>query len=131
MMEAIDISTSGLVAQRIRMNTIAMNMANIDSFNPDGTPYQRRSVEFQAGSGARDRSGQGVHVAAIRQEAVYRKEYDPSHPYADADGYVSLPGIDYLTEMTNMMLASRAYEANVTAVELSKSMLNSSLRLLG
>ncbi|OPZ96085.1 MAG: Flagellar basal-body rod protein FlgC [Planctomycetes bacterium ADurb.Bin412] len=131
MMEAIDISTSGLVAQRIRMNTIAMNMANIDSFNPDGTPYQRRSVEFQTGSGARDRSGQGVHVAAIRQEAVYRKEYDPSHPYADADGYVSLPGIDYLTEMTNMMLASRAYEANVTAVELSKSMLNSSLRLLG
>jgi len=131
MMEAIDISTSGLVAQRIRMNTIAMNMANIDSFNPDGTPYQRRSVEFQAGSKAGDRSGQGVHVAEIRQEAVYRKEYDPSHPYADADGYVTLPGIDYLTEMTNMMLASRAYEANVTAVELSKSMLNSSLRLLG
>ncbi len=131
MIDAIDISTSGLVAQRIRMNTIAMNMANIDSFNPDGTPYQRRSVEFQVGGEAGDRSGQGVHVSDIRQEAVYRKEYDPSHPYADKDGYVSLPGIDYLTEMTNMMLATRAYEANVTAVELSKSMLNSSLRLLG
>ncbi len=132
MFNAIDISTTGLVAQRIRMNTVAMNMANIDTVDsPEGGPYQRRSVIFESGMNDRDRSGQGVHVKEIDKEAVYRWQYDPSHPYADQRGYVKMPGIDPITEMVNMMEAQRAYEANLTAVEVSKNMLNSSLRILG
>jgi len=131
MFRAIDISTSGLVAQRVRTNTIAMNIASADVVDsPDGGPYQRRSVTLAAGAEAKDRSGQGVHVSAIRKEPVYRWEYDPGHPYANAQGYVKLPGIDPLVEMVNLMEASRAYEANLTAIDVSKGMLNSSLRLL-
>ena len=130
MFNSIDISTSGLVAQRVRMNSVAMNVANADAFNPDGTPFKRRAVMFQTGQNAADKTGQGVHVAAIRQESVYRYEYDPSHPFANEDGYVKLPGIDYLAEMVNGMEASRAYEANLAAIDLSKAMLSSSMRLL-
>jgi len=132
MFNAIDISTSGLVAQRVRMTAAAMNLANADTvYDPtEGGPYKRRSVTFEVGKDARDRSGMGVHVAAVRKEAVYRTEYDPSNPYADKDGYVKLPGIEPILEMVNAMEAQRAYEANVTAVEVSKAMLNSALRLL-
>jgi len=130
MFEAIDISTSGLVAQRVRMNTAAMNLANAEAFNPDGTPYRRRAVIFETGKNCQDRSGEGVHVAGINKESVYRYVYDPAHPYANSEGIVKMPGIDHITEMLNGMEAARAYEANLTAIELSKGMLNSSLRLL-
>ena len=131
MFDALDTSTSGLVAQRIRLNTIAMNIANADTVeSPDGGPYKRRSVVFSTGKNASDRTGEGVHVSAINKEAVFRMEYNPQHPYANKQGYVKLPGIDHLTEMVNGMEASRAYEANLTVIELSKAMLNSSLRLL-
>jgi len=131
MFNAIDISTSGLVAQRVRMNTCAMNLANIDTVDsPDGGPYQRRSVIFQCGRDGSDRSDQGVHVSQIIKEPVYRMEHNPSHPYADKDGYVKMPGIDQMTEMVNAIEAHRAYEANITAVEVTKAMLNSTLRLL-
>ncbi|MBN2211908.1 MAG: hypothetical protein JW709_10980, partial [Sedimentisphaerales bacterium] len=95
MFEAIDISTSGLVAQRVRLTAAAMNLANVDTvFDPaTGGPYQRRSVEFAAGMNRCDRGGQGVHVSEIRREKVFRTEYDPSNPYADENGYVKLPGI--------------------------------------
>ncbi len=131
MFNSIDISTSGLVAQRIRSNTIAMNIALADAVDsPDGGPYKRRSVVFSVGKNSNDSEGQGVHVSAINKEAVYRWEYDPQHPYANKDGYVKLPGINPLIEMVNLMEATRAYEANITAIEVSKAMLNSSLRLL-
>jgi len=130
MFNSIDISTSGLVAQRVRMNISAANLANIDSFTADGKPYQRRSVIFQVGTDAHDRSGQGVHVAAIDKQHTYRWEYNPDHPFANEDGYVKKPGIDQITETLNGMEAQRAYEANVTAIEVTKAMLNSSLRLL-
>ena len=109
-----------------------MNMANVDTVDsPDGGPYQRRSVIFEAGGNPNDKTDQGVHVARIDKQKIYRSEYKPNHPYADADGFVKMPGIDWVTEMLNMMEAQRAYEANITAVEVSKAMLNSSLRLLG
>ena len=131
MFDALDTSTSGLVAQRIRLNTIAMNIANADAVeSPDGGPYKRRSVVFSTGKNTNDRTGDGVHVSAINKEDVFRMEYNPQHPYANEQGYVKLPGIDHLTEMVNGMEASRAYEANLTVIELSKAMLNSSLRLL-
>ena len=131
MFGAIDISTSGLVAQRIRSNTIAMNIAMADAVDsPEGGPYQRRSVIFSVGSHPNDRTETGVHVSAIEKQNVYRWEYDPKHPYANKDGYVKLPGIDPIIEMVNLMEAARAYEANLMAIEVSKAMLNSSLRLL-
>lgn len=129
MFKCLDISTSGLVAQRTRMNTCAMNLANIDSVtSPEGGPYKRRSVVFEAGS--EDGGDQGVHVARIDKQDTYRYEYDPSNPYADGRGYVKMPGVDPFVETVNMMEAQRAYEANLTAAEVSKSMLQSSLKLL-
>lgn len=131
MFNAIDISTSGLVAQRIRTDTIAMNIALAEAVEtPEGGPYQRRSVVFAQGKNPADRSGQGVHVSKINQEAAFRWEYDPRHPYANQEGYVKLPDINPLIEMVNLMEASRAYEANITSIEVSKAMLSSSLRLL-
>jgi len=131
MFKAIDISTSGLVAQRTRMNTVAMNIANANSVDsPEGGPYQRRSVIFSAGMNRADRKGQGVHVSEIRKVAEFRMEYNPKHPYANADGYVKMPAIDHIVEMVNGMEASRAYEANLAAIEMGKTMFTSSLRLL-
>ena len=131
MFNAIDISTSGLVAQRVRTNTIAMNIAMAEVVDtPQGGPYQRRSAEFAVGKNPGDRSGQGVHVAAIDKQAAYRWEYNPHHAYANQEGYVKMPDIDPLMEMVNLMEASRAYEANITSIEVSKAMLHSSLRLL-
>jgi len=131
MFNTLDVSSSALVAQRIRMNTCAMNLANIDSVDsPEGGPYQRRFVVFEAGASPADRSGRGVHVARIVKEPVFRTEYNPSHPYADENGYVKLPGINQVTEMVNAMEANRAYEANITVMDVTKSMFNSSLRLL-
>ena len=131
MFGAIDISTSGLVAQRIRSNTIAMNIAMADVVEtPEGGPYQRRNVIFSVGRGPNDSTEAGVHVSAIEKQDVYRMKYDPKHPYANEEGNVKLPGIDPLIEMVNLMEATRAYEANLTAVEVSKAMLTSSLRLL-
>lgn len=130
MFNTIDTSLSGMVAQRIRMNTISVNIANADAFDRAGEPAKRRSVIFETGSNGRDSSGQGVHVAAINEQDVSRLEYDPSHPYANADGYVKMPGINPVVEMVNLMESQRAYEANLAAMDVSKAMLNSSLRLL-
>lgn len=131
MINAIDISTSGLVAQRIRLNTVAMNIANVDSVDsPDGGPYQRRSVIFRTGINGQDRSGQGVHVSEIKKEVEFRLEYDPRNPYANAEGYVKMPAINHMVEMVNGMEASRAYEANLAAIEMGKTMFSNSLRLL-
>ena len=132
MFNAIDISTSGLVAQRVRMNTIALNIANSEVVHDaeTGTPYQRRAVIFNSGQNPADRSGSGVHVAAIEKQATFRYRFDPSNPYANQEGYVKMPAIDTLVEMANGMEAQRAYEANLAAIEISKAMLNSSLRIL-
>ena len=112
------------------MNTCANNLANMDSVtSPEGGPYKRRSVVFEAGMSP-DSDGAGVHVAEIEKENTFRYEFDPANPYADERGYVKLPGIDPMVETVNMMEAQRAYEANITAVEVSKSMLQSALRLL-
>lgn len=131
MFESMDISTSGLIAQRIRMNTVAVNIANVDSFEASGAPAPRRSVIFSTGRDPQDRTGQGVHVSAIEKQDVSRLVYDPAHPYANPDGYVRMPGIDHVVETVNMMEAQRAYEANIAALDVTKAMINSSLRLLG
>ncbi len=134
---ALDIPTSGMVAQRIRLEAISANIANKNAIldaQGNYNPYRKRAVEFAAGDpSSRSASGQelGVHVAAISidQDAL-RAIYNPSSPYADASGYLMVPDIDPIVEQVNAMAAIRAYEANVMAAEAIKSTMAQALRLL-
>jgi flagellar basal-body rod protein FlgC len=135
MFGALDISTSALVAQRVRMDTIAGNIANAEAtMRADGQPgpFKRRMAIFETGDG---KSGAGVHVSEIREDpSPGRFVYDPGHPHAIQSGayrgYVQYPNVDLGTEMVNAMLASRAYEANISAMEVTKSMMSATMRLL-
>ncbi len=133
MFGVLDVSTSGLVAQRVRMQTIAANMANQDAiFDAKGNyaPYRRRIPIFAHGDPATGNS-EGVHVQKILFDpAPFKRVYEPGNPVADEQGYVDYPNIDPAMEMVNALEASRAYEANITTAEATKSMLQSSLRLL-
>lgn len=133
MFDALDISASALVAQRAQMDTIAQNVANIDTLrdehgNPN--PYRRRFVVLAANEGP-DSSAPGVHVRTIEMDpSAFRKVYDPGHPDQDSEGNVHYPNVDLAIEQINMIGASRAYEANITMMEATKAMINASLRLL-
>lgn len=139
---ALDISVSGLVAQRTRMDVIAANLANRDSIaDADGNPapYRRRLAVFQPGDpSATNERGRslGVHVSAIELDSgAFRKVHDPDHPFAQPEGspdagYVYFPNIDPVTEQVNAVDAVRAYEANVAAAEATKSMIAQALRLI-
>jgi len=128
---ALDISTSALVAQRIRLDTISSNIANAQTtVRADGEPgpYRRRVPLFSTGDGE---GGKGVHVSEIAEDpSDVRIVYEPGHPHADAEGRVAYPNVDLATEMINGIAAARAYEANVTAIEVTKSMIASTLKLL-
>jgi len=127
---SLDISASGLAAQRTRMDVIAQNIANAHTTrDAEGRPfpYRRQEVLFAPSSG----SGPGVSVAEIRPDATPpRRVWDPGHPDA-IDGYVAYPNVNVIQEMVDMTLASRSYEANVTAIETAKSMYGAALRILG
>ncbi len=132
MFGALDISTSGLIAQRIQLDTIAGNIANAQSTRrPDGRPgpFLRRVALLASGDG---NGGPGVHVQKVIEDtrSQPRLVRDPGHPDADANGIVQYPNIDMSTEMINAMVAARAYEANITAMEATKSILASTLRIL-
>ncbi len=130
---SLDISTSALVAQRTRLNIVAANVANSQTIlNADGEydPYRRRFAVFATGDPATG-STQGVHVAEIRiDQGPLRPVLEPGSPYADADGYVYYPNVDPIVEQMNAMEATRAYEANITAIEATKSMLSIALQIL-
>lgn len=133
MFHSLDVSTSALVAQRHRMDTIAANIANLNTTrneNGEPTPFQRRLVTFQAKemSGG---EGLGVsHQVEIDDESPPRKVYQPTHPDADADGNVLYPNINQVTEFVNALEAGRAYEANIAAIEMAKQMMQQTLRIL-
>jgi flagellar basal-body rod protein FlgC len=133
MFESLDISASALLAQRTRMDTIAANIANMNTTRNargEAIPYRRRFAVFAAGRPDAPKKA-GVSVSKIQIDpSPFRKEYQPNHPDANRDGYVSYPNIDLAVEYVNALEASRAYEANVTAMEVSKAMMNASLRLL-
>lgn len=138
MFGALEISTSALVAQRIRMDTIAGNLANafttVDKYG-NASPYRRRVALFEPTNPAGTASKAGVHVARIVEDpSGPRMVYDPGHPLAikggELDGYVLYPNVDVGTEMVNAIEAMRAYEANITVMEVTKSMISASLRLL-
>jgi len=136
MFQTLDISSSALVAQRTRMDTIAANIANINTTrNARGepVPYRRRFAVFAPGVGGRgpDAGNPGVHVQQVGMDlSPFQRRYQPGHPDAGPDGYVQYPNIDMAIEFVNALEASRAYEANVTTMEVTKSMINASLRLL-
>lgn len=129
---SLDISTSGMIAQRTRMQVIAANLANSNTLeNTQGEyePYLRRAAMFEP---AGDPSNpQGVRISEIDiQEGALRREMRKGHKFADAEGYLMVPDIDPTTEWVNGLQASRAYEANVAAAETLKSMVAQALRLL-
>ena len=145
--DSLAISASGLSAERLRMDVTAENLANAQSTQgPDGQPYRRKSVVLQAVGGqggfaqalAEAQGTQetgpapgGVQVAAIVQDPTPGKRvYDPGHPDADAQGYVTMPNVDSVTEMVDLISASRAYEANTTAMQTAKQMFSKTLELL-
>jgi len=133
MFDSLDIGASALQAQRLRMDAIAGNVANVNTTRNDKgelIPYRRRIAMFQAGQ-ANDPSRPGVHVSEIALDpAPFQKRFEPWNKDAGKDGYVEYPNIDLAIEYVNMLEASRAYEANVTMMETSKAMINSTLRLL-
>lgn len=133
----LDISTSGMIAQRTRMTVIASNLANASSITNDRgeyDPYLRRAAMIAPGDpSANTAAGRsmGVHVAEIAIETgALRPEHMPESRFADKDGYVMVPDIDPTQEWVNAMQASRAYEANIAAAETTKSMMAQALRLL-
>lgn len=139
--QSFDIAASGMSAQRFRMDTIAENIANVNTTRTDdGTPYRRKVVTFRekltsptftdAMKKATEFRGDGVKVAGVfRDMSDYIMEYDPMHPDADENGYVSYPNVNTVTEMTNLIDSSRAYEANVTAFNALKSMASNGLQI--
>ena len=137
---AMDISASGMTAQRLRTDIISQNIANVNTTRDEnGQPYKRRTVVFEEKpsnsfndylSVASSSIGNGVKVSAIVEDNTtpMTMVYDPSHPDADEEGYVYYPNVNTVTEMTNMIDASRAYEANITAFN-TKAMTTQALQI--
>jgi flagellar basal-body rod protein FlgC len=143
MFDAMEISASGLTAERMRMDVTAQNLANAQTTRgADGQPYRRKEVvlaerqdqgSFGAALTGAMSGGKpaGVEVAAIAEDQTPLKQvYDPSHPDADANGYVQMPNVDTVAEMVDLISAQRAYEANVTAMQAAKQMFSKTLDLL-
>ncbi|MCR5476927.1 MAG: flagellar basal body rod protein FlgC [Lachnospiraceae bacterium] len=142
---AFDISASGLTAQRYRMDIISENVANANTTRTrNGEPYVRKVVYFEEkgvrgsdsfssvlGTVTKNYAGKGVKVARVLEDTKTEMNmvYDPSHPDADENGYVLYPNVNIITEMTNLIDASRAYEANATAFNATKSMAQTGLSL--
>jgi flagellar basal-body rod protein FlgC len=127
------VSASAMAAQRGRLNTIASNMANVHSTQTEaGGPYVRKDVVFAPlpiGS-ENPTTLEGVKlVQIVDSQEPFKKLYDPGHPDADKNGFVSMPNVNIMEEMVNMMMATRAYEANVTTFNMSKSMFLKALEI--
>jgi len=119
MFSSFDISASGMTAQRLRMDIIADNIANVNTGRTEkGGPYRRKMPLFHE----RERS-QGVDVVSIQEDkSPFKMLYNPAHPDADQEGYVKMPNVDIVIEMVDLIDASRAYEANITALNNTKNM---------
>lgn len=135
--DAVTASASALFAERTRIEVAVSNLANAESTrSADGTPYRRRDVVLAADPGntfdaALGRSGAtGVTVVAVVEDtAPFRTRYEPGHPDADVDGYVSLPNVDAPQEMVDMLGAARAYQANLAAIGIIKDVVARALEL--
>ena len=139
-LSSLSISASALTATRLRMDVIAENMASVDTTRTEnGDPYRRKYVVFQERSNdrnfaaffnrARTKPG-GVRVLGIGKDMTeFKLDYNPSHPDADENGFVRMPNVEVVQEMTDMMAAVRAYEANITALNAFKDMATKTLEI--
>lgn len=144
MFTAFDINATGMTAERFRMDTISQNVANANTTRTeDGTPYRRKIVVFEEKNSPthfyqilvkeKERfSGTGVKVTGVYEDTKTEGNmvYDPSHPDADENGYVMYPNVNIITEFTNLIDASRAYQANSTAFTASKNIATMGLNML-
>ncbi len=140
-LSSMDISSSALTAQRLRMDVVSENVANIDTTrNAEGQPYRRRYVIFQERSNTTfsdalntslaGTAGSGVRVVDIREDqSDFKLQYDPDHPDANEFGYVQKPNVELAREMVDYMSATRSYEANITVLNGTKSMAMSALEI--
>lgn len=143
---SLNTSASALTSQRVRMDVISSNMANVDTtrgrmVDGEWEPYRRKSVTFQPqgeqfssmfnAAIGKSVPGEGVRVSRINddRETPFKLVFDPSHPDADEQGYVEMPNIDPLREMVDLMSATRSYEANITVLNANKSMLMKTLEI--
>ena len=131
--KVFDISGSAISAQSQRLNTVASNLANVDSVaGPDGKTYRSRQVVFQVNQvGQPGQAGAaGVKVAGIvEDQSPLRRIFNPNHPMAGQDGYVEMPNVNVVEEMVNMISASRSYQNNVEVMNTAKSLLLKTLQL--
>lgn len=128
-LQSLEISATGLYAQRRRMDVIASNLANIETTHTKkGGPYRRKMVVMSPKpvedfNKALTLQAEGVKIDDIVEDkSPFRKAYNPSHPDADKDGYVLKPNVDLIVEITNMLMARRAFEANIAAIKSTKQM---------
>lgn len=142
-LNALDISGSGLTAQKMRIDILAQNIANAETTRTEnGDPYRRQMVVFQEDTGssasrfssylqqARENQNPGVKVVEIVQdESDLKPVYDPGHPDANEEGYVMYPNVNKIKEMSDLLSASRAYEGNVTVINAIKSMASTALQI--
>ncbi|UPK46217.1 MULTISPECIES: flagellar basal body rod protein FlgC [Paenibacillus] len=142
---SFSISASALTAQRLRMDVISSNIANAETTrasvtNGEAVPYKRKMVVLEPNKTSfnsllqnqmkRSGSGEGVRVSEIREDqSPLKPVYDPTHPDANAEGYVYMPNVDIAKEMVDMISASRSYEANVTALNSTKAMISKALEI--
>lgn len=140
--DTMEISSSGLSAQRTRMKTISSNIANVNTTRtPGGGPYRRKEAVFAAMpsdktfheeliSQEKDDGTRHVKVVGIVEDSrPPQMKYDPTHPDANEEGYVELPNIDVVEEVTNMMIAKRSYEANIASINATKNMILRTLEI--
>lgn len=124
-----DIAGSALAAQTQRLNVTASNIANADSAaGPNGVPYKAKQVVFEARPAASGVGGVRV-TGLVEDPAAPRRVFDPKHPAADGQGYVTLPNVSVVDEMVNMMSASRSYQSSVEVMSTAKSLLQKTLTL--
>ena len=134
----IDVTAGALTAQKTRLDLVAQNIANAHTTRgPDGLPYQRKTVSFETelvrrigGSTAGGASLQSVHIGKIANDtSTGARVFDPQHPDASADGYVTMPNVNMAFEMVDLMSASRAYEANLSVIKNSRQMAMKALEI--
>ncbi len=133
MFGAIDAAASGLTAERLRMDVISNNIANVNTTRTaEGGPYRRQMVVFAPRENEASfsqvlsqqlQTGNGVRVTGIQKDtSPTKKVYDPAHPDANKEGYVEMPNVNVVSEMVDMISSTRSYEANVTVINAAKSM---------
>lgn len=142
MFDSMEIASSGLRAQRMRLKMISSNIANVNTTRtPGGGPYRRKDVIFaampteksfqdQLTSNKPDSGAREVKVVGVVEDSrPPRMVYDPAHPDSNEEGYVAMPNVDISEEMTNLMIAKRSYEANIAAINAAKQMIQKSLEI--